>query len=116
MNAGSQIRQGSGEAWGPVSHEISAKAGEFLRWEVDGLEAATHYEYRVQMTTDAGEEWPIVRGDFTTQRLEPGQPAEAGTDCDSDGADQDRGADVARPAQRWPRWKGSTSTRSPPRG
>lgn len=68
VSAGIQIRATGSEEWGAVSNEIRAAAGEFLRWEVPDLEPATHYEYRIQMTTDAGDEWPIVRGDFTTQR------------------------------------------------
>ena len=56
--------------WAAVGADRAAPAGDFVTWSVEGLEAATTYEYRVLLATPG--EPPTnaaAAGNFTTQRV-----------------------------------------------
>jgi len=54
--------------WIASGSKRSVEAGEFVDWDVGGLEAGAAYEYRVQMALAGGDPLPVATGRFTTQR------------------------------------------------
>ena len=66
--AGLEVRRLGESQWSPSGNELNASPGEFLNWTLEGLTAATRYEYRVFTAVPGGDPAPVARGSFTTQR------------------------------------------------
>jgi predicted phosphodiesterase len=63
-----RIRPLGESEWMPVGSDLEVRAGDFLNWNVDGLDGGSAYEYQVRTAVVAGDPGPVSRGRFTTQR------------------------------------------------
>ena len=63
-----EFKPANDDQWLQLGEGVHAAPGDAMRWSINELEAGTRYEYRLSLTTEAGDKWPMVRGDFLTQR------------------------------------------------
>ena len=64
-----EIKRLGPDVWRAVGPPVNVVAGGFMRWDVDGLTAATGYEYRVLAAPRGGDPSLAASGRFTTQRV-----------------------------------------------
>jgi predicted phosphodiesterase len=63
-----QFRPFGEDQWMPFGPDADLRAGAFVDWTLDGLNAGTDYEYRILTAALGGDPGPVARGRFTTQR------------------------------------------------